>query len=188
MRKVAISVAHSQRSKGAYFKSLAEYPLSRIWSGYVARYLDPRIEFFVFSAESLPQKVELINALDCDLAIEIHFNACGNCGASGCETLYFPGSRTGKTAALTIQNYLTTALMNKDRGVKEGWYKMDRPEVIDFLGDKEGDEVVDYFLRKTNCTALILEPEFIEKASEMTPQKMILGAQAIAEAIGEILL
>jgi hypothetical protein len=73
-----------------------------------------------------------------------------------------------------------------DRGAKEGWYKMDRPGVIDFYGDEDGDEMPDYFLRKTNCPALILEPEFIQQYGHIKNSRKV-GTQAIAAAIQETL-
>jgi hypothetical protein len=161
-----------------------------VWTHNVANYLqnlaDRRVDVFLAPTGGLRNKVRAINAEHCDLAIEIHFNACGNCGASGCETLYFPGSTKGKAAAEIMQQALVDAMGNRDRGVKEGWYKMDRPGVVDWYGDEDGDEMPDYFLKATNCAALILEPEFIEKI----PAKWDLvddACKAIGEAIIRIL-
>jgi hypothetical protein len=111
----------------------------------------------------LPDKVRQINQADCDLAIEIHFNAAANVNAKGAETLYFPGSNKGLQAAQFIQLPMAEAMETKSRGCKPGWYRMDRPGVVDFYGDEDGDEMPDYFLRATNCTALILEPEFLSQ-------------------------
>ena len=38
---------------------------------------------------------------------------------------------------------------------------MDYPGRVDYEGDVDGDEKMDYFLRKTHCPAVIIEPEFI---------------------------
>jgi hypothetical protein len=61
----------------------------------------------------------------------------------------------------------------RDRGAKEGWYQMN---------PQKGP---DYFLKATNCTALILEPEFIEHRDRIVGKRED-GARAIADAIEEI--
>lgn len=160
---VALSVAHYPERKGACYAGVCEHHESKMWTNTLQGLLE-HMGYRVYRAPvgKLPLKVQSINAQNCDLAIEIHFNACGDCGASGTETLYCPGSTKGKLAAQCIQSSLVKALQRSDRGVKEGWYKMDRPGVIDWYGDEEGDEAPDYFLARTNCPALIIEPEFIE--------------------------
>ena len=59
---------------------------------------------------------------------------------------------------------------------------MDSPHQIDYDGDIEGDETVDYFLRKTNCPAIIVEPDFISQIKTIT-EKRCGGATMIALGI-----
>lgn len=169
MYKLAISVAHHEGAKGATFNDLNEYDLSKLISAIVFDYtrLYFNDEESGFTAEMVPvgklkDKVAYINENNFDAAIEIHFNACGNCGASGHEVLYYPKSTEGQLLALSINKFLKQ-LDKKDRGVKEGWYRMDQPNIVDYDGDVEGDETINYFLEKTNCPAVIIEPQFIEK-------------------------
>ncbi len=162
-RKVALSVAHHSAAQGAQWNGLTEYIESQKWVDMVMLCLyDYEVEVYEVPHGKLGNKVHYINDQDCDLAVEIHFNACGNCGAHGAETLYYPHSEKGAKAAQCVQDAMIAVPGVKDRGIKEGWYKMDRPGVKDYHGDVDGDEKIDYFLRATNCTALILEPEFIE--------------------------
>lgn len=185
--KVGMGIAHYMAAPGACHDGMCEWEQSAFWTALLQSHLlDMGYEVVVAPEGLLPQKVEFLNEEKCDLVLEIHFNACGDCGASGCETLCHPGSEKGKVAAEIIQRHLQPALGIKDRGVKEGWYKMDRPGVTDFPGDVEGDEKPDYFLRATNCTALILEPEFIEKLADIKPKRMA-AVRAIAEGIQEVL-
>lgn len=102
----------------------------------------------------LKKKVDFIN-YRCrwdDLAVEVHFNAAldkdGKDIGSGCVTLYMPGSDGGKTFARTCQTTLA-AVFPPDRGVVEGWYR----------GEKARGAY--FFLEKTRCVAVILEPEFV---------------------------
>lgn len=187
MIRVAVSPGHNASKVGACHEGFCEYPETESWRDVLAVALAAKgIEVFKVNPAGLTAKVASINAMDCAMAIEVHFNACGGCGASGTETLYYPGSVKGKAAAELVHVRLHAAMGNKDRGVKEGWYKMDRPGVVDFYGDEDGDEMPDYFLRKTNCTALIVEPEFVEY-SERIQAKRGEACKAMAEGIVDAL-
>lgn len=161
MKRVALSAGHNPKARGACYKGVCEHEVASAWISFIAQELPGDIEVVYVPTGSLPEKVKAINDAKCDLAIEVHFNACGGCGAEGCETLYYPGSISGANAAIHIQTEMAQTGV-RDRGVKEGWYRMDRPGVKDYDGDREGDEAPDYFLKHTNCTALIVEPEFID--------------------------
>ena len=159
--RVAVSAGHYVSKQGAVFEGVTEFDETVPWQTELIGALRERdIETLYIDPQGLTGKVKQINAGNCDLAIEIHFNAGGNASTKGCETLFYPGSKTGLEAARRIQLPLAKAMETKSRGCKPGWYKMDRPGVVDFYGDEDGDEMPDYFLRATNCTALILEPEF----------------------------
>ena len=72
-------------------------------------------------------------------------------------TLYYPGSVKGKALASSVNSSVGLVLNSRNRGVKEGWYRMDRPGVEDYQGDVDGDENIDYFLAQTTCPAIIFE-------------------------------
>jgi hypothetical protein len=109
----------------------------------------------------LKNKVNFINGriMNGDVAIEIHFNAArdvdNNPVGHGCETLYYPGSVRGKLLAEKCQEALSSIYL-PDRGVKEGWYRMNP------------DNGPDFFLAKTKCAAVIIEPEFVHRSEIIT--------------------
>lgn len=159
--KIALSAGHYPDRQGAYYKGISEYlAMSRL----VLELLFTSSDFRMVPTGTLPEKVKYINSGSFDAAVELHLNACGGCGAKGCETLYYPGSSTGRAMAEWVQSVLPEKLGTRDRGAKEGWYRMDRPGVVDYYGDKDGDETPDYFLAKTAMPAIIMEPMFIEEA------------------------
>lgn len=173
--RVAVSPGHNAGAVGACHEGFCEYPETVIWQGLLAcALLAKGIEVFKVDPDGLKEKVASINAMTCHMAIEIHFNACGGCGASGAETLYYPGSAKGKEAAQLVQARLCAAMGNKDRGVKEGYYQMNP------------DNKPDYFLRATNCTALIVEPEFVEHPDKIQA-KRAQACEAMAEGIVDAL-
>ena len=90
----------------------------------------------------------------------------------GCETLYYPNSQQGAYIANAVQHALAPTLF-KDRGIKEGWYRMN---------PKNGS---DFFLDKTRCTAIILEPDFIHRKDEIQRQRKY-ACESIARTLLEL--
>jgi|Cruoilmetagenom7_1024161.scaffolds.fasta_scaffold00637_23 hypothetical protein len=171
---VAVSAGHHPAAKGATFNGVSEYDESVPWQQTIVDMLndfskgDPNIYLIgkLIGTGKLPSKVAEINAIKAvDLAIEIHFNAGGDKSTRGTETLFCPDSEAGFTAAKVMNKAVVSSMGKnaKNRGIKEGWYKMDRPGVKDYNGDVDGDENPDYFLAKTRPVALILEPEFMQQ-------------------------
>lgn len=134
---------------------------------------------------SLTNKISFINK-NCkarDIAIEIHFNSSPTQKGNGCETLYCPNSSKGEALAKKIQSAIIKSHPDiKDRGTKEGWYKMDVPGKVDFPGDKPGDEVPDAFLSNTKTLSIIVEPYFMNEATEIEAN-IDLVVRAIASAL-----
>ena len=162
MKRIALSAGHWPKARGACSGEVCEHEQAAYWCALIGRHLDAAgVQVYHVPTGPLRDKVEDINRAGVDAAIEVHFNACGGCGAQGAETLYYPGSRKGETLATAIQRGMVGAGA-VDRGVKEGWYKQDYPDRIDYAGDVDGDERIDYFLEATRMPAVIVEPEFIE--------------------------
>ena len=190
--KIGMSIAHNTKSPGACHQGFCEHEESEIWTNLLIEELHSlKIETFLSSAAHLSlkkagdpggSKVAELNKEHCNMVLEIHFNAGGNLSTQGCEVLYYPGSMDGELIAVAVQDKLCMALGNNYRGAKEGWYQMDRPGIVDFYGDEDGDEKPDYFLKYTNCPAIIIEPEFIQQSSFIMDNRLN-GVKSIAEAI-----
>lgn len=163
--KIAVSAGHDPVRRGACFEGVCEHELTVPWQLTLLHYL-AEVGRKVPSDLPLARKIAYINSFDDNtIAVEIHFNA-GNVKAKGCETLYAPGSRRGMRTAETVQKAISS-FCSPNRGIKEGWYRMDRPGHIDYKGDVEGDEIVDAFLRKTKPPAIIVEPFFIYELTKI---------------------
>lgn len=185
-----ISSGHNIKSPGARIDSFNEHAEAVLWSGLVLdelSYLDIDAEYV--PSASLQEKVRFINNRHTLLAIEIHFNSALNSKGrhigQGSESLYYPGSEKGKILATCIQKYLSPLFL-PDRGIKEGWYRSDKPGHIDYAGDIDGDEKPDYFLKYTNCTSVIIEPEFIhhyKTIRDLRSEGSKLIVQGLIEAI-----
>lgn len=181
MKTVILSAGHYPAAKGACHGEFCEYDEAVRWVRLTEEYLDGHAKVVVVPGTKLRDKVKYINRHQGHLVVEIHFNACGGCGAKGSETLYMPGSTKGELCARRVQDQLASVFA-PNRGVKEGWYRMDRPGIVDYRGDVDGDEQPDYILRKTKWPAIIVEPEFIHNQKEVI-QKREEGCQALATGI-----
>lgn len=198
---ILLSAGHYPESPGACWPArasgdtpvLCEHEEAMRWVNTIQYHIRNQMAVDIVPTGPLEKKVEIINEIARGnrpvlLVAEIHFNSCGGCGAKGSETLYCQGSVKGKRAAQTVQ-YRLGGIMLPDRGVKEGWYRMDKPGVVDYPGDVEGDEKIDYFLRETDPIALIIEPEFIHNRNmihayrDLACVEIALGLVQAAEAL-----
>lgn len=183
---IFVSAGHYVERPGACFGDFCEHGEALIWRSLLTNYLGH--EGMVVPTGTLREKVEFINdrAEKGDIAVEIHFNdftiwedANKNGliddgelrqAGRGSETLYYPGSTRGKEVALVAQSALAQNFQ-PDRGVKEGWYRMNP------------DNGPDFFLAKTRCTSIIVEPDFISRKAKITGRR-----EQTCELLAEYLL
>jgi len=184
---IFLSVGHHQIAQGASFGGITEYQLASEWVDEIFSLLGNKINYVPHG--TLKEKVNYINnnLTGEDLAVELHFNSAKlwrdqNANGvidngemvhvgRGSETLYYPNSKTGNKAANVIQSAMASVL-KPDRGIKEGWYQMNPAKGADF------------FLKRTRCTSLIIEPEFIDNLEVLTQNKHI-ACTAIATGLLE---
>lgn len=174
-KHVNIYVGHDETRQGAVWSGVTEFMLG---SALVENISHPQIRIL---QEDLPLEKTVPHANadpDCALAAELHFNAGGSSNTEGCETLFCPGSCAGERAARAFQKaYLRNehqkhGIETRDRGVKEGWYRMKR------------NGTIDYFLRATAMPAIILEPEFIQQAASWLHDEVALKEVAASITTG----
>lgn len=187
MKRIAISAGHFPEKAGARYGGLVEHDLANTWIDIIFDVFDsifdfdkdePLFDLVPVPTGTLKEKVAFINRHDFDYAIELHFNSA-HVVATGCETLHMPGSFRGKEFAFIIQDYMVEALKIRDRGVKEGLYWSSRERTNTPL----------YFLRRTDCPAVIIEPEFLQSYERtINKQKIVEFAFALISALEETVL
>lgn len=182
-----ISAGHHKKAEGARFGDVTEYQLSTKWADRIAEIMGDQC--VRVPNGTLKEKVAFINQFDRkSIAIDIHFNSFkmwkdqnangvvddGEMvhAGRGSETLYYPSSKTGEKAARIMQGSISQ-VFKPDRGIKEGYYQMNKSKGVDF------------FLARTSCTSLIIEPEFIDNL-ETLDQNMDSCCHAIASALLDI--
>jgi len=182
-KMIAISAGHYPERPGACFEDFCEHGEAMQWALTIMRHM--KGEGFYVPTGHLKNKVLAINNRNIYFAVEIHFNSFKvwkdanhdgivtddelmNAG-EGCETLYYPGSEKGAFIANELQSAIAPALF-RDRGIKPGYYRMN---------PKNGP---DFFLAKTKCPAIILEPEFIHHKERIQDNRNIT-CELIAETL-----
>ena len=184
---VGLSAGHYPARPGAGYQGVHEHELALLWVEDIKLGLkEAGVEVVTTKPSRLRYKIKHLNEYDLDLAVEVHFNGSRNPSVAGVETLFCPKSFKGKILADIVHRNYAPTMDNKDRGIKEGWYKMDRPYVIDYPGDIDGDEHPDGFLAKTHMPALILEPDFIAQWTNIQARRVI-ACEAVVKGILEYL-
>lgn len=177
MYNIALSVGHNKNSKGAHDDGVSEFDIAKEWAYKISTYFAvEQYAVFLVPNGSIKSKVDYINTVhdqhNVDLAVEFHFNACGGCGATGSEVVHYPFSESGKQAAQCIQDEIVGQVGSRDRGVKPGWYEMDKVSGV-FI----------YFLKHTKCPSVITEPEFLEHYDEIIKPNEEKYFKAISDGI-----
>ena len=171
---IAISAGHYPERPGACFGNFCEYSEANRWAINITDHLiRAGLDARLVPTGVLKNKVAFINDIDADIAVEIHFNSAkdsnGKHIGKGCEALYHPESQKGAYLASTLLDAMED-LFKPSRGIKEGWYRMDRNKGVDF------------FLAKTRCPSAIIEPEFIHCTANIAENREA-ACLAIAESL-----
>lgn len=165
---IVLSAGHHKGRPGACYEAFCEHDEALRWVHLIRGMLGGDVSVLA-PVGVLRHKVEFINVNKPLLAIEIHFNSDTKHSGRGSETLYYPSSVKGKACADIIQSELGR-VFEPNRGIKEGYYQ---------LNPERGP---DYFLAKTTCTSLIIEPEFIHN-KELIINGREVGCQIIASTL-----
>jgi hypothetical protein len=170
---IFISAGHYPSAPGAKYQRFIEHDEAVIWQKLICNILGDKC--ISVPTGVLRTKADFINerVMNGDIAAEIHFNAAtdsrGTNVGRGSETLYYPGSDKGKALAEACQSALEE-LFPPNRGAKEGYYRMDPARGPDF------------FLAKTKCPAVIVEPEFVHRFALIT-EKRVAAVDKLANAL-----
>ncbi|MDF1824202.1 MAG: N-acetylmuramoyl-L-alanine amidase [Verrucomicrobiales bacterium] len=112
----------------------------------------------------LAERAEMANKKPNTVFISLHFNAHSDRSISGTETLYWPGSATGRELASYIQSELGRRLVTRNRG-----FKPERLKVLE----------------KTQATAVLVECGFISNRWESQRCGAEWFRQIVAEEIAQ---
>jgi len=174
MKKVAIIVGHSDKSRGASNAKTGETEWNynnniarKIHGKLLAKKVEPVIIYRTNGYSALPYE---INRQNPSLIISLHCNAFDS-SASGCEMLYYHSSKASKSFATILQDKVNKVLGNKNRGIKP----------------KHSEDRGGHILKSTNAPCVITEPFFIDNDSELknAEEKEAALVNAYVEAIVE---
>ena len=158
MKRIALSAGHYPAAPGARYNGIIEHyycmDVLDICFNMYERDADlyQHYELFRVPTGTLREKVKVVNDASCDAAIELHLNAVSDPSAGGTLTLY-----SGTEGSLRLAEAIHGKLLQlglRNRGIVIGYYRLDPKRPLD------------YFLRKTVCPAVILEPAFCSNPAE----------------------
>jgi len=172
---IFLSAGHYPARPGACFEDFCEHGEAVKWVNEIAGLIDTNC--MIVPTGNLKKKVGYINECEdtgaASICVEIHFNSAMKNSkhiGEGSECLYMPDSQRGAYLADEIRNAIVSDSRIKDRGIKEGWYRMNRLNGPDF------------FLSKTKYPAVIIEPEFIQHSARIVNSRSVI-CERIAEAL-----
>jgi hypothetical protein len=158
---IALSAGHYPGAKGAAVGDFNEHDEAVLWVREIYALMGVQRSAIVPTG-TLSEKCTWINARKFTAAVEVHFNSLYAdqtvAAEQGCMTLFMPGSSKGRELAERCHAAYVDLFL-PDLHVREGYYRLD---------PKFGP---DFFLARTNCPAVILEPEFIDRKEKIMVQR-----------------
>ncbi len=170
---ILVSAGHHPARKGANYNGFYEHDEALLWVAEILSHLDSLAE--MVPVGTLRSKIDYINEHNAELAVEIHFNQTPDGMPSsrpkwqGALTLH-AGSHRGEQLADNVQKELEQVFGRHWRGTMIGYYQMNK------------NKGLDAFLEKTNCPAVIIEPEFIFR-KEIIQSARVEACSAISLAL-----
>lgn len=179
MSKVILFAGHYPENPGAAWDGLSEHEEAVRWCDLLREHMD-EAELLIGPTGRLREKTRFVNLRWPVLAVDLHFNAWrdeqGKPRGEGSMTLYCPGSVKGELAAKFVQDELAQ-VFEPDLGVREGYYQ---------LNSEKGP---DWFLVRTKCPALIVEPEYVhhgDKLRDLRAEGVDALARGLRAAVGAL--
>lgn len=179
MSKIIFFAGHYPKQPGACWEGLCEHDEAVRWCSLLEQHMGEE-EFMWGPTGRLKDKTTFVNKRNPILTVDLHFNAWVDeegkprLPEGGCMTLYYPGSVKGELAAGYL-NHELSQVFPPNLGVREGYYALD---------PKRGP---DWFLERTKCTALILEPDYIHRG-ERIRENRAEGVDAIVRGLRAALI
>lgn len=169
---IIIFAGHHPTKPGASYNGFNEHDEALRWLDLLRPYFSVE-DLSIGPIGTLKTKTNYINNRNPLLACDLHFNSAplvdNKRQGEGSMTLYYPGSVKGKLAADAVQNCICE-VFKPDRGSREGYYRLDPTKSPD------------WFLARTKCTSLILEPEYIHQKEKIIDNREA-GVEELAKGL-----
>jgi N-acetylmuramoyl-L-alanine amidase len=115
----------------------------------------------------LLEKVNSINIIAPDIAIEVHLGNTNNSKVDGSRAFYMQYNNESKRLADILLEACIQGLNTEDRKSWLGWYKKISPSMVENGKAPEGWKAkIDLFLSKISCPTAFIEPFYISSTSD----------------------
>jgi N-acetylmuramoyl-L-alanine amidase len=168
MRVVAISPGHYAAYKGVAKNGYIEYDeVSRIVEILKNKFDLERYRIYIIQGK-LEEKVNKINELKPDLAVEVHLGNTNSSSTRGSRSFHMLNDKKSECLSETLLSSCVDLLKTENKGSWVGWFKKVSPSManspnVPVPGFKPK---VDLFLSKTTCPAALIEPYYISSSSD----------------------
>lgn len=154
----------------------------------IVNYLNPKLRKLGYDVDvvtgKLIDKVNKINELNPDLAIEVHLGNTNNSKTSGSRSFFMLNKQSSKDLAQSLLDSCVNELDTKNKGIYVGWYKKISPSMVEKGKAPEDWKVkIDLFISKTNCPSAIIEPFYISSTTDCEDFIASENHEEIADAL-----
>jgi len=174
---IAIVIGHRLSSQGAVnTRGVSEHTWNTTLAADVSAALSVYgIESTVVERPNHPggygEQAQILNDMEVDAVVELHFNGASDARATGTETLCHPRSTQGHALATAIQGAMVAVLGLADRGVKAT------------TTNAAGVELKT--LTRTTAPAVIVESYFGSNATDTERATIAMGNGSLGKAIAQ---
>ena len=167
MKHVVISPGHYSSFKGVSKNGFNEFDeVEKIVSFLGPKLAKEGLKVTVVTGK-LIDKVNKINELNPDLAIEVHLGNTNNTKTSGSRSFYMVNKQESKDLAQCLLDSCVNELNTRDKGMYVGWYKKITPAMVEKgKAPEDWKTKIDLFISKINCASAIIEPFYISSTDD----------------------
>lgn len=184
MRNIVICPGHNSTYKGVYKNNFYEYDIVNDIVNEIDQIIDKSKYNLTVVYGTLIEKVNKINELSPDLAIEVHLGNSSLSETSGSRSYFMMNSKPSKHLAKTLLNNCVKRVQTENQGSWTGWYKKITPTMSkNGKSPKDWKAKIDLFLSKVNCVSAILEPFHISSINDCENYTNATSYKLIAESI-----
>jgi len=185
---IVLAPGHSFEFKGVHKNNYYEYDeVNKI-----VELLVPKLEALNHQVTvvrgKLIDKVNQINEINPDLAVEIHLGNTNNQNISGSRSFYSQNNPKSKYLAESVLEGVVRMLGTHNVGSWIGWYKKISPSLVkNGKAPSDWRPKIDLFLSKINTTTCLIEPFYLSSVSDvekfLTRNKHEFVAEAVKSGI-----
>lgn len=182
--KIALAPGHSQSFQGVVKNGYREYSECAKIVEQMAPKLTAQGHIVVVVEGTLKDKVDKINEITPDIALEVHLGNSHHPRISGSRAFFSQNVRQSQYLAEFVLEGVVRTLGTRNNGSWIGWFKKISPTLVK-SGKAPADwkPKIDLFLSKTHCPSILIEPFYLSSVADVNQFLTMRRHDFVAEAI-----